>query len=69
MKADSSELRCGMELPFVATLAGSDPRWDSSETTPMPKPAQDTTTNTFERVGLVEYAWVPGGITILAVTG
>ena len=35
----------------------------------MPKPAQDTTINTFERVGQVEYAWVPGGIPILAVTG
>ena len=69
LKADSSEPRCGMELPFVAALAGSDPTWDSPGTTPMPKRAQDTTTHTFERVGQVEYAWVPGGITILAVTG
>ena len=44
-----------------------DPTWDSRGTTPMPKTAQDTTINTFERVGQVEYAWVPGGIPILVV--
>jgi len=43
--------------------------WDSRGTALIPKPAQNTTINTFERVGLVEYAWVPGGITIVAVAG